>query len=1041
MTCPEGAFGVTDPTSIPAGTDDRCNPTTAAGWVNIMVTYDGKAFVMYLDGQEAGRTEWEDSKYPKPNPYRHPLSIGYGFQGFVDQVVLMKSVVSPEALQMNFAYCPVPISEIADVGAVAYMPFSEGSGPTTLLYRGDGSSSEGILDLGGMVLTNVPRDGDYQRVLWGPNFAPSLLGLNPDMAHSEFEDLEEEKIAGEPFQFQLIVNDQCGFRYWNSDLTSRLSTDGPSLLSWADFAPTCEDYEHQFDVFSGWAYGDPSPSPTTIGYNWQKSSPVCGMGPVLGTITSTVSGWFGLKLQGITSDPVIDHPLLVKPAAISAASTVDTANAVTSAPAGALVAMTFYARDEFGNRLTTGGDADKVTFFSDDDSFIFKMLHDNEDGTYLLVFVGDRATASLPVNWSVNGTASPSGFTIAIDKPGLTEVVVAEDSPGQLYGAAAATLGHDWYMFGGVKGDRMYSDKLYKFDKDHSGFYLHYTDVKLPSGTAEIVRIQLDTTDPRIKADCSDIRFTMPGTNASLPFILMPVPGCKSVNSTFLIRGAVDIVRMHFGNALAETGYEPEDVFDITDNFDAEDCTDSAYFGEISRALMPGESVTVPLSLPSEFYLHFAFYDQAANPEAGVQMLTVTGADNETISFGIDTVMRNNFYKEKYIYMDSENTDLPLTIGNSRSEGWHFVEIIHYSDKLLGVFVDGIGVRDIPNVTITPVSLTVSNSDGPEETPMLWNALWAVGGQPGQDVPALVRPEEPVSILFSGDIHYSHDGEWKVVAEDSYRPPARKGHSMVTVDDRMFLFGGERAANALNDVWSYSAEEDKWAFHGVMSIPAGSPSPRYQASMVEYNGKLYVYGGKASGFGEVFSDLWEFDPEYNEWCDLTARYSQFGDTWAATDLNRYGHTAVQYDGVMYVFGGHNGVDLAPVNVIALDLETLVWTMIEPIMAAGQSLPLRRMAHIAVLDDDVMYMFGGSEGATEYNEFGDVWAYEIKTNTWFRMIQRIVLPQAEALATMYESAAAVVDGHMLIYGGRGGGDVSPILFAVPAGRGSISTFKK
>lgn len=82
----------------------------------------------------------------------------------------MKSVVSPDMLGRNFIRCPLPVSNLSAIGVVAYIPFSEGKGMSTTLYRGDGTSSEGILDLGGLVLTNVPRDLAHQRLLWGRNF-------------------------------------------------------------------------------------------------------------------------------------------------------------------------------------------------------------------------------------------------------------------------------------------------------------------------------------------------------------------------------------------------------------------------------------------------------------------------------------------------------------------------------------------------------------------------------------------------------------------------------------------------------------------------------------------------------------------------------------------------------------------------------------------------------------------------------------------------------------------------------------------------------
>lgn len=114
-------------------------------------------------------------------------------------------------------------------------------------------------------------------------------------------------MAGQPFKFSLIVNDQCGFRYWKDDLASRMSSQGPRALTWLDFPPTCDIDKHLLDAFDDWRYSSSNPALTSIAYEWRRTSPSCGMGPLVGTITSTVSGWFGLDLLGITSNPVLSY--------------------------------------------------------------------------------------------------------------------------------------------------------------------------------------------------------------------------------------------------------------------------------------------------------------------------------------------------------------------------------------------------------------------------------------------------------------------------------------------------------------------------------------------------------------------------------------------------------------------------------------------------------------------------------------------------------------------------------------------------------------
>ena len=64
----------------------------------------------------------------------------------------------------------------------------------------------------------------------------------------------------------------------------------------------------------------------------------------------------------------------------------------------------------------------------------------------------------------------------------------------------------------------------------------------------------------------------------------------------------------------------------------------------------------------------------------------------------------------------------------------------------------------------------------------------------------------PTSLLFKYDFNYKM---WKKVVSIKYlfyeRPCARTGHSAVTAQDYMYLFGGKDAGNKrLNDVWRFN---------------------------------------------------------------------------------------------------------------------------------------------------------------------------------------------------------------------------------------------
>lgn len=79
------------------------------------------------------------------------------------------------------------------------------------------------------------------------------------------------------------------------------------------------------------------------------------------------------------------------------------------------------------------------------------------------------------------------------------------------------------------------------------------------------------------------------------------------------------------------------------------------------------------------------------------------------------------------------------------------------------------------------------------------------------------------------------------------------------------------------------------------------PPARTNHSMVTYNDKLYLFGG-TNGF-QWFNDVWCYDPAINQWTQL--------DCIGYIPVPREGHAAALVDDVMYVFGGRTeeGADL------------------------------------------------------------------------------------------------------------------------------------
>lgn len=116
-------------------------------------------------------------------------------------------------------------------------------------------------------------------------------------------------------------------------------------------------------------------------------------------------------------------------------------------------------------------------------------------------------------------------------------------------------------------------------------------------------------------------------------------------------------------------------------------------------------------------------------------------------------------------------------------------------------------------------------------------------------------------------------------------PPARYRHSLVTVNGRVLLFGGQSNSGCppqgyCNDLWEFDPGSN--TFRQIVPSNA-SPSPRSDHGAAEFNGRMYVFGGGAPWFSR---DLWYFAPGTNTWtqgstascfaCELDSRLVHLG---------------------------------------------------------------------------------------------------------------------------------------------------------------------
>ena len=170
------------------------------------------------------------------------------------------------------------------------------------------------------------------------------------------------------------------------------------------------------------------------------------------------------------------------------------------------------------------------------------------------------------------------------------------------------------------------------------------------------------------------------------------------------------------------------------------------------------------------------------------------------------------------------------------------------------------------------------------------------------------------------------------------------------IRDGIFVLGGHKGNDVLNDVWS-SAGGEVW-----VSVGVGGWSARNGHQAVVHQGRLYVLGGIDNSNSDR-NDVWSL---------VISSWEKEDDAdWSARSF----HQAVSHNGRIYVLGGKSGSDALEGE----DYYNDVWSS-----ADGESWSLETAAadwlarsyHQAVSHNGRIYVLGGENGSDHYN---DVWS--------------------------------------------------------------------
>ena len=222
---------------------------------------------------------------------------------------------------------------------------------------------------------------------------------------------------------------------------------------------------------------------------------------------------------------------------------------------------------------------------------------------------------------------------------------------------------------------------------------------------------------------------------------------------------------------------------------------------------------------------------------------------------------------------------------------------------------------------------------------------------------------------------------------------------------QIFLFGG-RDTSPRNDLWVYSIADRRW----TEIQPAGALPPARSGHTLIFDAasnRLVAFGGQASGF---FSDVWAFDLTRRTWNRLSA--DDAGPT------KRYGHSAIYEPGRGRMIISHGFTSAGRFDdTWAFNLAANTWNNISP---AGIR-PLRRCLHHAAYDTTagLMYLYGGCSSGSGPCPQGDLWSFDLATNTWTERTPQTSLPPREH----YGMAFDTVRNRLIVFGGNGNGQLN------------------
>ena len=193
-------------------------------------------------------------------------------------------------------------------------------------------------------------------------------------------------------------------------------------------------------------------------------------------------------------------------------------------------------------------------------------------------------------------------------------------------------------------------------------------------------------------------------------------------------------------------------------------------------------------------------------------------------------------------------------------------------------------------------------------------------------------------------------------------------HTSSLHDNNMYIFGGKNSSNTYaNNLLRVALSN-----YTISSLTVSSlPSIRDSHSSATLNNKIYIFGGWDGS--TVNNETWELDLS----TDPPTSTQKQSNVISSVNINRYGHSAVIYDGNMYIFGGHDGTNLYN-TIYKYNITNNSWTL----LTTNGTSPSVRYYHTAFVTKDEMIVYGGKDAANATIQ--DSFLFDFSNSTWYNL---------------------------------------------------------